>query len=367
MTDKFVLSQIFGDNKTDHNDTTKLCKNNKIPWVDKYRPKKINEIIHQDNVVKLLKKTLETGNLPHLSFFGPPGTGKTSTILALSYELFGPRKFHERVIELNASDERGINIVRNEIITFAKGVIGSVDPKYPCPPFKIIILDEADAMTAEAQSALRKVMEETSRITRFCIICNYVDKIIEPINSRCMRFRFKPIGYPQMRRKLSDIAKQEKLNINDDILDDIVKLADGDMRKGIMTLQNTKYLIKMNNHITHNDIYELMGYVPHNIVSSILNQCKKSTCDDMSDIMEMSAQFHSNGYPVYNFVDQMGKCVLFDSELNDKSKSFIFIKISDIMIKLNEGGNEHLQLIRLLAYIKLVSQKSENIKEYDLI
>ena len=133
-------------------------------------------------------------------------THNTSTILSIGMELFGPKKFNERVIELNASDERGINIVRNKIVTLAKMAIGANDPNYLCPPYKIIVLDEADAMTNEAQSALRKTMEDNSDITRFCFICNYINQIIDPITSRCVKFRFKPINETNMSIKLKEIS-----------------------------------------------------------------------------------------------------------------------------------------------------------------
>jgi len=124
-----------------------------IPWVDKYRPRRIDSIIHQEEVKKVLKETIKTGELPNLLFYGPPGSGKTSAVLALGYELFGPELMNERILELNASDERGIDTVREKIISFAKESIGNGDPLYPSPPYKIIILDEADAITLDAQSA----------------------------------------------------------------------------------------------------------------------------------------------------------------------------------------------------------------------
>lgn len=351
----FIFSQIVGSETESKNTNVKKNNKNKMPWVDKYRPRKINDIVYQDEIVSLLKQVIKTGNLPHLAFFGPPGTGKTSTILALSYELFGPRKFRERVIELNASDERGINIVRNEIITFAKSSIGEPDLKYPCPPFKIIILDEADAMTAEAQSALRKVMEDTSKITRFCIICNYVDKIIEPINSRCMRFRFKPICCEQMKKKLLAISVNEKMNIPINVLDNIVDLSDGDMRKGIMTLQNIKYLIKINKNINTVDIYEFMSFVPPHIVCAILDKCIHDTSNDIENIVCLATKFHAQGYHIYNFMEQVSKYILSIKILSDKQKSLIFIRSMDTMIKLNEGADEYIQLLQMLVYIKTTS------------
>ena len=180
-------------------------------------------------------------------FYGPPGTGKTSTILALSRTLFGPDMFRSRVLELNASDERGISIVREKVKDFARTQLThpteAYKEKYPCPPYKIIILDEADSMTQDAQSALRRTMETYSRITRFCLVCNYVTRIIDPLASRCSKFRFKSLDAKNAVGRLSDIAKLEGVHVEDGVLPALVKAADGDLRKAITFLQSAARLM----------------------------------------------------------------------------------------------------------------------------
>ncbi len=169
-------------------------------WIEKFRPKKLKDVISQEEIILSLKKVILTKNIPHLLFFGPSGCGKTSTILALARELFSDKYWEDRVIELNASDERGIKVVRDKIKTYAKNSINKSDD---IPPWKIIILDEADTMTSDSQFALRKIMEDYSKVTRFCIICNYHNKIIDPIISRCSLFRFRPIPRKLIKKKIN--------------------------------------------------------------------------------------------------------------------------------------------------------------------
>jgi DNA polymerase III delta prime subunit len=208
------------------------------PWVEKYRPRNVSEVAYQDEVVQTLKKSLETANLPHLLFYGPPGTGKTSTALAIARQLYGPELMKTRVMELNASDERGINVVRQKVKAFAAASVGQPVPGYPCPPYKLLILDEADSMTQDAQNALRRTMEAYSKVTRFCFICNYVSRIIEPLASRCAKFRFRPLHQEVMSDRVHYICKTEGVELDADAFKLLAQVSAGDLRKAVTTLQS---------------------------------------------------------------------------------------------------------------------------------
>lgn len=328
----------------------KKVKLDRIPWVEKYRPYSLSDIVYQDEIIKVLKTTVKNGNLPHLLLYGPAGTGKTSTILAVARELFGPINFSERVIELNASDERGINIVRNKIITFAKLAIGTADPNYPSPNYKIIILDEADAMTKEAQSALRKIMEDNSSITRFCFICNYINQIIEPINSRCVKFRFRQLSDDSMFKKLSEIAANEKILVTKEALHLIIDIADGDMRKGIMLLQNLRY-IKSESPIIPEQIYDMTGSIPVEIIHRIESVCLNNK-DNKSDIIKLANDIVKCGYPMQNILTKLNTFIANNEAISDITKSVICISLLKVDNKLAIGADEYIQLLNVFMQIK---------------
>lgn len=321
-----------------------------ISWVDKYRPNKLSDVVYQDEIVKMLSTAIKTNTLPHTLFYGPPGTGKTSVILAVCKELFGPKKFRERVMELNASDERGIGVVRNKILSFAKSALSLPDKNYPSPPYKIIILDEADAMTSEAQSALRKVIEDYSYTTRFCFICNYVNQIIQPIISRCAIFRFKQLDNTIMTRYLENISKKENIEITSDVIKKVAELSFGDLRKAIMLLQNTRY-IKKNNIITIDDIIDITNDTPQSILNTIDLLClqKKGSFDD---IVNLTKNINMLGYAINNLLWNVNKLVIYSDHIDEIQKSKICLHNALTEKRLMDGSDEYIQLLHTLVFIR---------------
>lgn len=360
LFDQDQINDLFDDefntsNKNDESSDDDVNDNyykDEIPLVEKYRPKTLDDIVQQEEIIKVLKNTLITGEMPHLLFYGGPGTGKTSTILALVMQLFGPKVVHDRVIELNASDERGIGTVRNKIISFTKIAIGTKDPKYPCPDFKIVILDEADAMTPEAQEALRKVMEKKCNITRFCFICNYMNEIIDPIASRCTQFRFKPLDKTAVIKKIMDISQSENIDIDADCADTIYNVSEGDLRRAIMVLQNSKYLINYTDKITSKDIIKFTGGVED---VHLKNFWKIVTTGDCINVRNLTLKLQRQGYQVRYIIEHLKKCLL-ESNLNDKQKSKISLEMCRTDKMLTEGSDEYLQILNILLYTNAVAK-----------
>uniref|UniRef100_A0A672Z3L2 Replication factor C (activator 1) 4 n=1 Tax=Sphaeramia orbicularis TaxID=375764 RepID=A0A672Z3L2_9TELE len=300
-----------------------------VPWVEKYRPKCVDEVAFQEEVVAVLKKSLEGADLPNLLFYGPPGTGKTSTILAAARELFGPELYRQRVLELNASDERGIQVVREKVKNFAQLTVAGTRPDgKPCPPFKIIILDEADSMTAPAQAALRRTMEKESRTTRFCLICNYISRIIEPLTSRCSKFRFKPLANQIQEERLLDICEKENLKYTKEGITALVRVSEGDLRKAITFLQSAARL-NVDKEITEHAIIEIAGVVPPKVIDNLLNICFRGTFEKLEVAVKNVVD---EGYAATQILSQLHEAII-EQDLSDKQKSAITEKMAVSLIQ----------------------------------
>lgn len=329
------------------------------PWVEKYRPKNLDDVASQDHAVRVLKKTVLLANLPHMLFYGPPGTGKTSTMLALAKQLYGPRLYKLRVLELNASDERGISIVRQKIKNFARLTVSNPSPEdlrdYPCPPYKIIILDEADSMTNDAQSALRRTMENYSLVTRFCLICNYITRIIDPLALRCSKFRFRPLDNANAFARLQLIAERELVNIElDAVLEEILSVSKGDLRKAITYLQSAARLgasLLENHAISVRLVREIAGVVEQPLLDTLMRaiQSKKA-----SEIMETVNRIVLEGWSAQQVSDQLHDMLILDDGLASEKKNAVAQLLFETDKRLNSGTDEHIQLLNLLLQISAV-------------
>jgi replication factor C subunit 2/4 len=329
-----------------------------IIWVEKYRPYHINKIIQQDEIKQLISSKNNISNLPHLLFYGPPGTGKTTTALAICKHIFSSdsninqKIFKERILELNASDERGIKIVREKIKIFASHALNNYDG---IPPFKIIILDEADVMTNDSQFALRRIMEQYSHITRFILICNYVTKIIPPLSSRCYRYRFNCISFDSMKTIILNILNQEQINYDHNLIEEIIQniysYSNGDLRKAITLLQRVVYVSRLNNIILNNQLIDdIIGIIPNDLVDqlySILNENDNS----YQKMTSMIKTILNKGYSSTDIINKLSTKILNDCNIIDNKKSSIFLKMSDISNLLSCESGDYIQLLALCSYI----------------
>lgn len=325
------------------------------PWVEKYRPISMDQVAHQDEVVAVLKKSFTNQDFPNLLFYGPPGTGKTSTILAMARDLFG-EMYKDRLLELNASDERGINVVRTKVKNFShlsvhatttsKGVV--------CPALKMVVLDEADSMTTAAQAALRRIMEKESRTTRFCLICNYVSRIIEPIASRCAKFRFKPLPNDVMRKRLKEIAEKEEVTVDDEALTTLITISDGDLRKAITTLQTTAR-VAGDEPVENEVMLDIAGVIPDAVVDGLVDACKSGSYEQVGTVVK---NFLLDGYPLLQFLFQIIDKLVCDDQLSDTAKATVCTKISEVDKCLLDGADEYLQFMNLSSHLLKAYQQA---------
>jgi replication factor C small subunit len=313
-------------------------------WTEKYRPKILDDIIGQPEITSRLKAYVKSGNLPHLLFAGPAGTGKTTSALALARELYGDiwrQNFHE----LNASDERGITVVRTKIKEFARTQpIGD-------KPFKIIFLDEADALTPEAQAALRRTMERFSGTCRFILSCNYSSKIIEPIQSRCAVFRFRAILEEDIKKYISKIADQEGLQISEDGYNALLYVARGDMRKAVNALQVGATL---STKITDEILYKSTATARPEDVQEMLQVAL--TGDFIKAREHLDTLLINYGLSGEDIIRQIHH-EIFNLEIPDIIRVELVDRVGEVEFRLVEGSNERIQLEALIAHFVFVGSK----------
>jgi len=318
-----------------------LLNKDELMWVEKYRPKKLNEIVGLKHIVDSIQAFLKNPKtMPHLLLAGIPGTGKTTMALCIARELFG-ENWKTFTLELNASDERGINTVRDRIKGFSRysrASFGNV-------PFALIVLDESDQMTRPAQTALRRIMETSSRTSRFILICNYSNKIIEPIQSRCAIFRFSKLNEKAMVEHIKNIAEKEKLLLSAEVAEKIIEYSNGDLRYAINALQTAAAY--GGGEITEKIVLQVVGEASPKQVQLMLSRALSGNFVEARKMMyDLIGQYGFSGSEI---VRQIQRELMKVSYLTDSQKAELTNLIGEYDYRLTQGANSDIQLSALLA------------------
>ena len=307
-----------------------------LPWTEKYRPRRLDEVVGQEETVRSLKAFVKRKNMPNMLFSGPPGVGKTTCALALAHELFG-QEMAGNFLELNASDERGIDVVRGRIKDFARSVsLGEA-------PFKVIFLDEGDALTSDAQQAMRRTMEANSSVTRFIISANYSSRIIEPIQSRCAVFRFMPLRQEDMRKTLEHVAKSEKLKVDDKAFEALYYVSEGDMRRALNSLQGCAM---HSDHITEALVHKISSRATPKEVREMVDLAMAGKFQESRERLDrLIIHYGLSGediiYQVYREIPKL--------ETPEKQRMKLIEIVGEYNFRLVQGANERIQIEALLA------------------
>lgn len=320
------------------------------PWIEKYRPHTLDDLASHEDIRKTLRKFISTNKLPHLLFYGPPGTGKTSMILACARELYTPQQFGQMVLELNASDDRGIDIVRGQILTFASSKSMCSNIKH-----KLVILDEAEQMTNDAQSALRRIIEKFADNARFCLITNYLNKIIPAIQSRCTRFRFGPLSADQILPRMDLIIKNEQISITDDGRQAIHELSQGDMRRVVNLLQSTSMSFS-GQEIDEVKVYQCCGHPLKTDVNKIMDYLLNT--DIKTAYKEIQELKIDKGLALQDILTQASNAVG-RLTLSARVKRDIYMKLADLEYHLNNGGSEKIYLSAMIGAFQCAREQKK--------
>jgi len=308
-----------------------------LPWIEKYRPTALKDVVSHESIKEVIRKFVQQNRMPHLLFHGPPGTGKTTTVLALAKELYGPH-YSSMVLELNASDARGIDVVRDQIQSFASTT------RICATNFKIVVLDECDSMTKDAQFALRRVIEKYSRYTRFCLICNYSSKIIPAVQSRCTKFRFAPIPREHSLLTLQTIADTENVKISTVSLQLLQKLGSGDMRRTVNMLQSCS--LASNGHISEETIHKTVGSISPGASEQLFRLLLGDSVTSCH--AELTLLKQTLGLSLGDLIAPLCECVLQAHLLKD-ARITLLSGLADIEYSLSHSCSEESQLRSLVS------------------
>lgn len=312
-------------------------------WLEKYRPRTLDEVEGQEDIVERLKAYVKSGNLPHLLFAGPPGTGKTTCAIALARDLFG-EAWRSQFFELNSSDERGIDVVRNKIKEYARmAPIGG--------GFNILFLDECDHLTGDAQAALRRTMEMFTRSSRFVLSANYSSRIIEPIQSRTAVFRFRPLKPEAIRAYLARVAKAEGLKVSEKAFDALVYVASGDMRRAVNALQ---VAASVTTTIDEETLYKTASTARPEEVRKLIEVSLTGDFLGAREVLDhLLVEYGLSGEDILRQIHR----TVFDISLPDEYKVKLVDAVGEVEYRLVEGSNERIQLENLLARFVLFGQE----------
>lgn len=312
-----------------------------LPWVEKYRPHKLDDIVGNEETVERLKLLVEDGNMPHMIISGLPGIGKTTSIHCLAYELLGPELYQQATLELNASDDRGIDVVRNKIKQFAQTKI-----LLPAGRHKIIILDEADSMTPGAQQALRRTMEIYSNTTRFAFACNQSLKIIEPLQSRCAILRYTKLSDEQVLERLLEVTKLEDVKYNSEGLQALIFTAEGDMRQAINNLQSTVAGFGFVNDV---NVFKIVDQPHPLVIKKILASCCSNKGGNIDEALELLDNLWEKGYSAIDIVTLSFRVAKILPGISELKRLDMIKEIGFVHMRVLEGVSSYLQLCGLFA------------------